>query len=54
MEIKLLTVKEVAEVLRLDPQTVSRYCQSGKILAYKTGNAWKIPERSIDIYLKGE
>ena len=36
--IKILTVQEVAELLRVHPTTVSRYAKSGEIRSYLIGN----------------
>jgi len=40
-EEKLMTVKEVAEYLRLDEHTVYRMARKGKIPAYKVAEQWK-------------
>jgi excisionase family DNA binding protein len=32
-----MTVSEVAELLRVDPQTVRKYAQSGRLKGFKTG-----------------
>jgi len=34
---KFYTTKETAEILRLSPQTISRYCREGKIKTIKNG-----------------
>ena len=34
---KTMTVSEVAELLRVDPQTVRKYAQSGRLKGFKTG-----------------
>lgn len=36
-------VPEAAKVLRYDPRTVRRGCESGDIPAIKSGNRWRIP-----------
>ena len=38
-----LTVAETAERLRVTPQTVYRWCRSGRLAATKIGKAWRIP-----------
>ena len=48
-----LTVAETAERLRVTPQTVYRWCRSGRLRAVKIGKAWRIPadelERSLGL-----
>jgi excisionase family DNA binding protein len=41
---KYLTLREVAEILKLDPHTVRRYAAKGIIKATKMGMRWRIPE----------
>ena len=60
-----LTVDEAAERLRVTPQTVYRWCRSGRLAATKIGKAWRIPAdqlgrraqlaglRSLDTLLTG-
>ncbi|QIJ72138.1 helix-turn-helix domain-containing protein [Thermosulfuriphilus ammonigenes] len=40
-EEKLMTVKEVAEYLRLDEHTVYRMARKGEIPAFKIAGQWK-------------
>lgn len=44
----LLTIKEVARYLRLDPQTVSRKAQRGDLPGFKVGNRWRFRKEDID------
>lgn len=44
----LLSVSEVAQRLNLSIAMVRRYCQQGRIEAYKIGRDWVIPESSIE------
>jgi putative resolvase len=44
---KLLTTNEVGERLGFKSRTVSRWCREGKIVAYKYGRVWRIPESSL-------
>ena len=36
--VKILTVKEVAQLLRIDRSTISRYAIAGKLKIYMIGN----------------
>jgi excisionase family DNA binding protein len=39
---ELLTVKEVADYLRVSPVTAWRWCQQGLLPAFKIGRGWRI------------
>lgn len=43
----LLTTKEVADRLGVDPKTVLRYLRSGKLKGSRLSGAWRIPESSV-------
>ena len=43
----LLTTDQAAEILGLEPGSVKKYCQSGKIAALKLGRSWMIPKHSL-------
>jgi len=48
---KLLTIEEVAEVLRVSTRTVIRYIESGKLKASKIG-VWRIKQSDVDVFLE--
>ncbi len=50
--LSLLTVIEVAEVLKLNPQVVSRKLASGEIEGYKLGKDWRVSEKQLVEYLE--
>jgi len=43
----LLTVKEVAGLLRVCENTVYNWIHSGKLRAFKVGRDWRIPKEAI-------
>lgn len=45
---RLFSVKDAAELLGLGEQAVRNLCQRGRIKAQKLGNAWLIPESSLN------
>ena len=52
----VLTIPEVAEILRLSPHTVKRLVQRGKIKAAKTGDyagRWRISANAVEKFLAG-
>ena len=43
----LLTVKEVAALLRLHPNTVYKLIHMGQLKAHKVGRTWRIPKEGL-------
>ena len=52
-EVRLLTVAEVAAIMRLSKMTVYRMVNSGALPALKVGRSVRIPEHVVDEYLRG-
>ncbi|MDD5747620.1 MAG: helix-turn-helix domain-containing protein [Actinomycetota bacterium] len=52
MSKKLLTVNEVAQILRVSNMTVYRLVKSKQIPAIKVGKNYRIKESDVDDYLK--
>jgi excisionase family DNA binding protein len=48
---KLLTIDELAEILRVSTRTVIRYIDSGKLKASKIG-VWRIKQSDVDRFLE--
>lgn len=48
----LLTVKEVAELLRVSDESVYRLCRRGQLKATRIGSLWRIPRESVDRLLR--
>jgi excisionase family DNA binding protein len=51
-EVRLLTVAEVAAIMRLSKMTVYRMVNSGVLPALKVGRSVRIPEYVVDEYLR--
>lgn len=47
------TIEEVAEKLRMHPESVRRLIRQGKIKASKGGNKWLISPNDLEKYLRG-
>lgn len=45
--LKLLTIAEVAEMLRVSRMTVWRWIRSGRLQAYRVGKQYRIPEEAV-------
>lgn len=50
MKEKLLTLKEVAKLLRVSERSVFRYIHNGKLKATKIGY-WRIKESDLEVFL---
>lgn len=48
---KLLTIEEVAEILRVSTRTVTRYIESGRLRASKIG-VWRIKQSDLNKFLE--
>jgi len=48
---ELMTIEEVAEYLRMKPQTIYRWAQDKRIPAAKLGKEWRFRRRIIDAWL---
>ena len=48
---KLLTIKEVAKILRVSERSVNRYIEAGRLRASRIGQ-WRIKQSDLDKFLK--
>jgi len=48
----LVTVQEVADYLKMSPQTIYRFAQQGRIPALKVGNRWRFRLADIETWLQ--
>lgn len=51
---ELVTVQEVADYLKMSPQTIYRFAQQGRIPALKVGNRWRFRPADIEIWLQNQ
>ena len=49
----LLTPEEVAEYVRVNPQTIYRLLRSGRLPGAKIGHQWRVRKADLDAYLHG-
>ena len=47
---KLLTIKEVAEYLRVSERSINRYIEAGRLKASKIGQ-WRISQKDLEEFL---
>lgn len=49
---EILTVQEVAEYLKLSRTTIWRWCNEGKLSAFKAGRGWRIHRSEVEKIIK--
>ena len=47
----IMTVKEIAEYLKLNPATIYKLARSGEIPAAKIASEWRFPKELVDAWL---
>jgi len=52
--IKVLTVKEVADILRVHRSTVSRFAQSGDLKSYRVGNRRLFKDKDVWTFFENQ
>ena len=52
-EVRFLTVAEVAAVMRVSKMTVYRLVHSGELASVRVGRSFRVPERTVNEYLRG-
>ena len=53
-EVKMLTVAEVSEILRIGEKTIRDLLRDGALPGVKIGKAWRIPEDDLKNYIRGD
>jgi len=51
-EVRILTVAEVATVMRVSKMTVYRLVHSGELPAVRVGRSFRVPEQAVNDYLR--
>jgi excisionase family DNA binding protein len=52
MTTNYFTVREVATLLRVTPQTVNTWCRLGSLKAIRAGRSWRIAPADLDEFTK--
>ena len=52
MNDEILTLKEVAEYLRLAEKTAYRLAQNGKLPGFKVGGSWRFKRKDIESWIE--
>jgi len=45
-----MTVRDVATELAVNPETIKRLLQGGRLDGYKVGNRWRVTKDALDAY----
>ena len=53
-EIKILTLKEAAKLLKVSLRTIQRWCDEGEFPAFQLGIQWRIYESDLRNYIDGQ
>lgn len=48
----ILTVKELADYLKIAEKTAYRFASAGKVPGFKVGSAWRFKKEEIDAWIK--
>jgi excisionase family DNA binding protein len=48
---EILTVKELAEYLKIAEKTAYRFAAEGKVPGFKVGSAWRFRRKDIDTWI---
>lgn len=52
MESEILTIREVAEYLKINEKTAYRFAAEGKIPGFKVGGAWRFKRTDIEKWIE--
>ncbi len=49
---EIMTVKELAEYLKIAEKTAYRFASEGKVPCFKVGSAWRFKKSEVDGWIK--
>ena len=52
--LKLYSLEEVSNILRISHRTVWNYVKAGKLDAIKVGREWRVPEETLLKFIYGD
>jgi len=50
----ILTIKEVAEYLKVNERTIYRLAASGELPAFKVGNSWRFKQSELEYWITAQ
>lgn len=48
----ILTVRQIAEKLQVNTETVYRWLRDGKLAGYKANRLWRVGEQDLEAFLR--
>lgn len=51
---EILTIKEVAEYLKVNERTIYRLAASAELPAFKVGNSWRFKRAELEAWIKAQ
>lgn len=54
MDTDIMTIREVAEYLKLTDKTAYRLAAEGKLPGFKVGGAWRFRKADIDLWIEAK
>ena len=51
---EILTIREVADYLKVTQRTLYRLVQEGKLPAFKVGNSWRFRREDLNQWISGQ
>lgn len=51
---EIMTVKELAEYLKIAEKTAYRFASEGKVPGFKVGSAWRFKKDEIDLWIRAQ
>ena len=48
----LLTVEEVAEMVKIKPEIIRRWLRDGTLTGIKLGRVWRVDERDLEEFIR--
>lgn len=54
MKSEVMTIKEVADFLKVNERTIYRLAMKGEIPAFKVGTTWRIERHELSIWIENQ
>jgi excisionase family DNA binding protein len=52
--LKMYTLNEISELLKIGKKTLMRFIESGDLQAYKIGKSWRISEKELEKFINSK
>ena len=49
---RILTVRQIAEKLQVNTETVYRWLRDGKLTGYRANRLWRVSEQDLEAFLR--